>query len=229
MVLNGIRAVTLAGNNSYTGKTFVNAGTLIVNGTHYSGDAYTVAAGATLAGTGTIGTSGTNIISLNSGANIAPGNNVTTGSVGTLSLPNLTISGGGTAYFDLSNSTSGSNDLIVAGGSLAFNGSTTVVVNPINSVLANGDYPLFDYNTLSFTSSANNLLLAPGAISPGNGPFRLRLDDARRGLAGHRRRRDAEPHLGRRHAAGGRPTPGTRIPRPTRPGAAATTSPPATM
>jgi fibronectin-binding autotransporter adhesin len=164
MALNGTGAVTFTGNNYYTGKTFVNAGALIVNGTHTGGDAYTVAAGATLAGAGMI--SGTNTITLNHGADIAPGSNVTTGSVGTLTLPNLTAAGGGAAYFDLSNSVNGSNDLVVVNGELALNGSTTVVVNPTNSVLANGDYPLFDYSSLNYSSSATSLVLAPGAISP---------------------------------------------------------------
>ena len=144
VVLNGAGSVTFYGANTYTGKTTINAGTLIVNGSHAGGDAYTVASGATLAGSGTI-LSGTNSITLLHGANIAPGSNVTTGGVGTLALPNLSIAGGGTAYFDLSNSLNAGNDLVQVNGPLAFSGSTTVVINSYQGSLASGDYPLFDY------------------------------------------------------------------------------------
>jgi autotransporter-associated beta strand protein len=76
------------------------------------------------------------------------------------------MGGGGTAYFDFSSSISGSNDLIQVNGPLSFAGQTTVVINPTNSVLANGNYPLFDYTgTLSYGSSATTLVLAPGAIN----------------------------------------------------------------
>lgn len=44
----------LTGNNTYSGTTSVNDGTLIVNGKHTGAGAVTVAAGATLAGTGTL-------------------------------------------------------------------------------------------------------------------------------------------------------------------------------
>ncbi|HLP08443.1 MAG TPA: autotransporter-associated beta strand repeat-containing protein [Opitutaceae bacterium] len=49
----GVGTVTLLGGNTYTGATAVNVGTLLVEGTS-SGSAFTVAAGATLGGTGTI-------------------------------------------------------------------------------------------------------------------------------------------------------------------------------
>ncbi len=50
---NGSGTVTLAGGNTYTGATTVNAGTLLVNGTS-DGSSFTVQSGAVLGGTGTI-------------------------------------------------------------------------------------------------------------------------------------------------------------------------------
>lgn len=44
--------VTFSGDNTYTGATNVQAGTLLVNGTHTGGADYTVLSGATLGGTG---------------------------------------------------------------------------------------------------------------------------------------------------------------------------------
>ena len=161
MILAGGGLVTLSGSNSYAGTTAVNAGTLIVNGAHAGGSASTVAAGATLAGSGTI--SGTRYVTLAAGANIAPGNNL---AIGTLTLPSLSLGGSGTAYFDLSNSTSGSNDLIQVNGALSLGNSTTIVVAAYNGSLGSGKYPLFDYTgALSYTSSATSLILAPGALT----------------------------------------------------------------
>ena len=69
----GSGKLTLSGENSYTGATAVNAGTLVVDGsiTGTGGDV-TVASGATLAGNGSIVR---NLI-IQSGGNITPGNSV---------------------------------------------------------------------------------------------------------------------------------------------------------
>ncbi len=83
------------------------------------------------------------------GANIASGNNAYAtgflGSVGTLTVPSLSLGGSGTADFDLSNSTAGSNDLIRVNGGPSLGNSTTVVIDPYNGSLGSGNYPLFDY------------------------------------------------------------------------------------
>ena len=54
LVKNGAGIFTTSGANTYTGATTVNTGTLNVLGTHLGGGDYTIAAGATLAGTGVI-------------------------------------------------------------------------------------------------------------------------------------------------------------------------------
>jgi autotransporter-associated beta strand protein len=50
----GVGTLTLTGSNTYTGVTNVNQGKLLVNGTHTGVGTYTVAAGGTLGGSGTI-------------------------------------------------------------------------------------------------------------------------------------------------------------------------------
>jgi fibronectin-binding autotransporter adhesin len=72
----------LSSTNPYTGATSVAAGTLSVNGSIAS-SAVTVASGARLGGTGTVGTT-----VINSGGTLAPGNSIGTVTVnGNLSLP----------------------------------------------------------------------------------------------------------------------------------------------
>jgi len=53
-IQNTNSVLRLTGNNTYQGMTAVNAGTFLVDGSHLGGGAYTVAAGATLGGTGII-------------------------------------------------------------------------------------------------------------------------------------------------------------------------------
>ena len=90
----GTGTVVLGGANSYQGTTTVTAGTLLVNGTHTGGGAYTVASGATLGGTGTIAPAAAANVTVT--GNLAPG-----ASAGTLTV-NLAS---GTDVLDLSPAT----------------------------------------------------------------------------------------------------------------------------
>jgi autotransporter-associated beta strand protein len=66
----GTGSLTLANTNTYTGATTVSAGTLIVNGSISDSVLTTVASGATIAGSGTIGT-----LTVSTGGFINPGTN----------------------------------------------------------------------------------------------------------------------------------------------------------
>jgi autotransporter-associated beta strand protein len=67
---NGSGILTLAGVNTYTGATNVNAGTLSVNGSIASSSLTTVNAGATLGGNGIVGNT------LINGGTLSPGNSI---------------------------------------------------------------------------------------------------------------------------------------------------------
>jgi fibronectin-binding autotransporter adhesin len=130
----GPGSLTLAGNNTFSGGTAVNGGSLIVNNTVGSGTGsgpVSLGAGATLGGKGTIGGQ----VSLAAGAALAPGSN---GS-GTLTIANdLGLDNASTLQFQL-----GAN-----GGQVAVTGDLTLG-GTLNVAAASGfgpgAYTLFTY------------------------------------------------------------------------------------
>jgi fibronectin-binding autotransporter adhesin len=66
---NGAKTLILSGNNTYSGATFVNAGTLLVNGTLGAGGDIIVNGGASFGGTGIV----SRALTLASGATLTPG------------------------------------------------------------------------------------------------------------------------------------------------------------
>lgn len=83
LIKEGAGTLSVTGNNSYIGETWVNAGTLLVNNTNGSGTgsgAVNVFAGATLGGNGTI----SGLVSVS--GSLAPGNSIDTLNTGSLSL-----------------------------------------------------------------------------------------------------------------------------------------------
>ncbi len=94
LVKQGAGTLTLSGNNTYVGPTDVNAGTLLVNGTHNNGGMYTVGSGATLGGTGTVGA----MVQL--AGEMSPGT-----SVGTFTTGDETWLDGGSFTFEVEDAT----------------------------------------------------------------------------------------------------------------------------
>lgn len=125
--------LTLSGANTYSGNTAVNAGTLLVNGTIGSGTV-TVASGASLGGTGTVG-GAVNWQSLSSALfTVTP----TTGA-GSNSTP-LTVS-----------------------GSVTLNGNTVTVNVPGGTPLGVGTYTLMSYNSSGSSGAFSSLASYTGA------------------------------------------------------------------
>ncbi|MRW85850.1 PEP-CTERM sorting domain-containing protein [Pseudoduganella sp. FT26W] len=108
----------LSGTNTYTGATLVNAGELRINGSA-SSSAFTVAQGATLSGSGTIGT-------LNLKGTLAPGN-----SPGQLNAGDTTFADGSTYLWQLNDANGAAGigyDFLSVNGTLTLVGSGS---NPI--------------------------------------------------------------------------------------------------
>ena len=127
LVKQGAGTFTLGGANSYTGATDVLAGTLLVTGNQSAATGLTsVASGATLGGTGTIG--GNVIIA--DGATLAPG----AGGPGALTINGgLTLSVGSTLAYEFGAANAvGSplNDVVNIGGDLTLDGTINVAVTP---------------------------------------------------------------------------------------------------
>ena len=126
----GSGTLTLSNNNTYTGTTTVNEGTLAVTNTTGSGSV-TVKPVATLSGTGTI--SGN--VTIESGGFVAPG----VGGIGTLTLAAATLSG--TYQCNLDATTCD----VLAVGALTVNGTTRIT---FSGTPAANQYIIATYTTM---------------------------------------------------------------------------------
>lgn len=135
LALNGPGTVILAGTNTYTGATTVNASTLVVNGSLAS--SVTVNNGGMLGGSGSIGGLVFN------GGTLAPGN-----SIGTLTVNGNFTQNGGTYVVEAN--AQGQSDRVNVNGAATINGATVQVV------AAPGNYG---------TSTTYTILSATGGVS----------------------------------------------------------------
>ncbi len=132
--------------NTYTGKTTVSAGTLLVNG-QITTSPITVGSGGKLSGTGIIGAPTTN----SAGAILNPGNN----NVGTLTFNNnLVLSATSTNRFVVTTAGGASNSVVVSGGTLIANNSVIAINTAGSATLGAGTNVLFTYSSISGSFNA---------------------------------------------------------------------------
>jgi fibronectin-binding autotransporter adhesin len=141
----GTGTLTLAGANTYYGDTRVTAGTLLADGQGIS--AMIVSSGATLGGSGVIGSN----VTVNAGGTLAPGDN----GVGNLTVGgNVSLAGATTVEID---KVAGTNDLLQATNTTATTityGGTLNVVTATGTLVAGDKFKFFDATNYagSFTS-----------------------------------------------------------------------------
>jgi len=164
LIKNGIGTQVLAGTNSYTGTTSINAGSLVVDGIISGTGSVTVGnntAVATLAGTGRVNGSVTTSTTGGNVAHISPGDAVTP--IGTLTIAgsNFTVGDGTLFDFDLTTNSAegnGFNDLIMlSSGVLTFSGTTTFNFNS-SAVTVGDNYTVIDGASSVVGFNASNFL-----------------------------------------------------------------------
>lgn len=170
----------LNGNSTYTALTQVDAGVLLVNGTHApasNSQRHTVASGGTLGGNGTIRPFDTtaSLTSLTVSGTISPGDPIVNNGLGTLTIDGtnsarslLSLETGGKVQIDLMTDTGGnhlSDQIAILGANGAANevffNNTVVNFSDPTGILPAGDYTLFSANAANAFNS--------GTISIGTG------------------------------------------------------------
>ncbi|MEY4242420.1 MAG: hypothetical protein RLZZ245_5, partial [Verrucomicrobiota bacterium] len=132
VVKSGEGTIILGGNNTYSGPTTVNSGTLLIDGNQVSATGAVLVNGGTLGGTATIGGD----VTIAPGGKIAPG---TDGTIETLDVASNTAIAGIFAC-DVNAATT---DRIVITGDLTLTGST-LAINPV-SLGTPGSYVIATY------------------------------------------------------------------------------------
>lgn len=156
----GAGTLVLTAENRYGGPTVVTEGSFFITGNNSAATGPTsVASGATLGGTGTIGGD----VMLADGATLAPG----AGAAGTLTINgDLGLSAGTQLAFEFgqANVAGGAfNDLVEVGGDLTLDGTINVSV-PAGGVFGAGVYRVFNYG-----GTLTNNGLALGTLPVGSG------------------------------------------------------------
>ncbi|POR50394.1 autotransporter outer membrane beta-barrel domain-containing protein [Bosea psychrotolerans] len=143
---------TLSGSSDFAGPTNILAGKLVVNGA-LAGSAVTVAAGATLAGSGTVGAT-----TIAAGGTIAPGN-----SIGTITVNGAFVQQAGSTYQVEVDPGTMTSDLIKVNGTATLaNGATVSVVNYTGAAYAAGQrYTILTSTGLTGTYGFPEQVLTP--------------------------------------------------------------------
>lgn len=139
LVKAGPAKLTIQTTNSYSGRTTVSEGTLLVNGSLDQSPVLVESRGR-VGGGGRLGKG----LTVLAGGEILPGNG--TNQAGTLTVSNqLVLAGDGVCRFDLSDDASGTvktNDRIQVAGNLTLSGTNSIVINTLDTGLSPGVYTL---------------------------------------------------------------------------------------
>lgn len=162
LVKSGPGRLTINTTNSYTGRTTVSGGVLIVNGS-LDGSPVVVERRGTPEGTARFGGRGR----LGQGLTLQPECGLIVGpdtnSAGTLTVSNqLTEPGSVLNQFDLSRDPTGTtnaNDRVNIVGNLVVSGTNTIQINPLDGFLGGGVYPLLSYSG-TLTGGLTNFTLS---------------------------------------------------------------------
>ncbi len=142
----GILMIDSTATHGYTGATTINAGTLVVNNALTSTSSISIASGAFLTGSGSIGGTITH-----TAGTINPGV-IGGSSAGTFTFTGAMTLNGGTVQYDVDGSnlaTPALQDLVKANGGLSITGPTTIDLEfliPGSPPASAYDYTLFTYN-----------------------------------------------------------------------------------
>ena len=170
----GTGTLTLAGTNTYTGATAVNAGKLFVDGSIASSSGVTVAAGAILGGHG-------NVSSVSGAGAIAPGN-----SPGILTATHLDPSSGMSFVFELtqtgsptySNAAASGNDVLrltdITPFTMALTSSNQITIDFSGASLAAGQ--LYRGGFFTDAATVNSLVSGATFLYTGTGGFTVNFD-----------------------------------------------------
>ncbi len=146
LVQSGAGTTTLAGTNTYAGTTAIDAGTLLLNGSHAGGGSYTVATNAVFGGTGVTASA----VIVQDGGIIRPGDGI---AQGILQTGSLTLDNTGLLNLLLGGATS---SLLSVTGDVTLLGGIDFTTAPS---LTADIYPLVSYtgNLTGAFSLTNNL------------------------------------------------------------------------
>ena len=167
---NASTTLTLSGTSSYTGATNVDAGKLVVNGNISSSSQITVASGASITGSGTVGAATINGV-------LAIGN-----SPGTMNLSSLSLGSGSTYLYEMTGGGTAA-DLGDIAGALTIDTATILDLVELGTYTIGNKFTLFAYDGL-LTGNFSGLLDESTFTDDLLNSWMINYDDTTAGLNG---------------------------------------------